>query len=76
MRCEAEIDARVRAAEYEIRSLNAEITKLSLQVKLGGDGWRTALEDLSHCIERRRALHVQLDSLHWVLASELERRAG
>ena len=76
MRCEAEVRARLSAGEHELRVLGQEINKLSMQVKVGDEGWRTALETLSTCIEQRRTLYVQLDSLRWVLAAEAERLAG
>ncbi len=72
MRCEDEVHARLREGEDELRALAEEINKLSLQVKIGDQGWREALECLSVRMERRRALRAQLDSLRWVLTLETE----
>jgi hypothetical protein len=76
MRCEAEVRARLQAGEMELQALGADISRLSLEVKVGGEGWRTALETLSARIERRRALQAQLDSLRWVLTPESSLLAG
>lgn len=67
MRCEAEVRSQLQAGEMELRSLAEDIHRLSMEVKIGGEGWRAALETLSARIERRRALQAQLDSLRWVL---------
>ncbi|MDB5059538.1 MAG: hypothetical protein JWO59_3010 [Chloroflexi bacterium] len=76
MRCEAEVHDRVYAGETELKALADEIARLSIEVKLGGDRWREALETLSVRIERRRALQAQMDSLRWVLTSDAARLAG
>jgi hypothetical protein len=76
MRCETEVRARLLAGELEMQVLGADISRLSLEVKVGGEGWRRALETLSARIERRRALQVQLDSLRWVLTPESSLLAG
>jgi hypothetical protein len=76
MRCEAEVHDRLYAAEAEQKFLAAEIARLSIEVKLGDEGWREALETLSARIERRRALQAQMDSLRWVLTSDAVRLAG
>jgi hypothetical protein len=76
MRCESEVHDRISAGETELKTLTDEIAKLSLEVKLGGDRWREAQEALAARMERRRALLVQLDSLHWVLTSDAARLAG
>jgi hypothetical protein len=59
-----------------MRALSDEIRHLTLLVKLGGDGWRDALETLACRIQQRRALSSQLESLRWVLSVESERLAG
>ncbi len=75
MRCEAEVHAALQAGEADLRSLCDEISRLSLEVKLGCEGWRTALEALHTCTERKRKLTAQLDLLRWVLSAEQERLA-
>lgn len=76
MRCEAEIRARLHAAEAELRGLNETIALLAFQVKLGGDDWRATLDALAPKQERRRAVRAQLDLLGWILTAEAERLAG
>lgn len=76
MRCETEVRARLLAGEKELQALRDDISRLSLEVKVGGDGWRMALELLSARLDRRRALEAQLDSLRWVLTSEMGLLAG
>jgi len=76
MRCEAEIRARLQAAEAELRGLNEAIALLTFQVKLGGDGWRDTLERLAAKQERRRSVRAELDLLCWLFAAEAERLAG
>lgn len=76
MRCEAEIRARLQAGEVELHTLSEEIRRRGLRVKLGGDTWRSELDSLALCVERRRALQEQIDSLRWVLAVESARLAG
>jgi hypothetical protein len=76
VRCEAEVHSRLDHGEAELQRLTADITKLSLEVKLGGEGWRSALEALSAKYEQRRGLQAQLDSLRWVLTGEPTLRTG
>jgi hypothetical protein len=76
MRCETEVRARLLAGELELQALGADISRLSLEVKVGGEGWRLALDTLSTRIERRRALQAQIDSLRWVLTPETSLLAG
>ena len=76
MRCEAEIRARLQAGEAELHALGEEIRRRRLRVKLGGDNWRNELDSLALCVERRRALQEQIESLRWVLAAESARLAG
>ncbi len=76
MRCEAEVHERLYSGEAELVRLAEEISRLSLEVKLGADGWRAALERLSETLQRRRALQAQLDSLRWVLTGDTERLAS
>ena len=70
MRCEDEVQDRLLAGERELQELREEIARLGLQVKIGDDGWRDALERLAARNERRRALLAQVDSLRWVLTRE------
>lgn len=76
MRCEAEIRARLQTQEAEFSALSEEIRRRRLRVKLGGDSWRSELDALALCAERRRALQEQIESLRWVLAVESARLAG
>ena len=76
MRCEAEIRARLLAAEAELRGLNEAISLMTFQVKLGGEGWRDTLERLAAKQERRRAVRAELELLGWMFAAEEERLAG
>lgn len=76
MRCEDEVQARLIADERELQQLDDEIARLRIQVKIGDDGWRDALERLAIRNERRRALLVQLDSLRWVLTRDEQRIAS
>ncbi len=76
MRCEAEVHSRLDHLEAELQRLTADIAKLSIEVKLGGEGWRTALDALSAKHEQRRSLQAQLDSLRWVLTGEPARLAS
>ncbi len=70
MRCEDEVQDRLLAGERELQELREEIARLGLQVKIGDDGWRDALERLAARNDRRRALLAQMDSLRWVLTRE------
>jgi hypothetical protein len=76
MRCEAEVHDRLYSGEADLARLAEEISRLSLEVKLGAEGWRAALEKLSETLQRRRALQAQLDSLRWVLTGDTERLAS
>jgi hypothetical protein len=76
MRCEAEVHERLYSGEVELSRLSDEISRLGLEVKLGADGWRAALEKLSEKLQRKRALQAQLDSLRWVLMGDSERLAS
>lgn len=70
MRCEAEVQARVRAHELEMHAVSAEIATLTQRVKSGTEGWRVHLDALACCIERRRTLRTELESLSWVLSTD------
>ena len=76
MRCEAEVHERLYSGEAELLRLADEVSRLSLEVKLGAEGWRDALENLSDVLQRRRALQAQLESLRWVLAGDADRLAS
>ncbi|HVA92058.1 MAG TPA: hypothetical protein VNL71_19700 [Chloroflexota bacterium] len=76
MRCEDEVHARLLAGERELNQLTEEIAHLCIQVKIGDEGWRDALERLAARNERRRALTAQLDSLRWVLLRDEQRIAS
>jgi len=72
MRCEAEVRAKVEVGESELRALAQEIAQLTQQVKVGDDGWRTALEALAARIERRHILSNNVEGLRWVLTADME----
>jgi hypothetical protein len=67
---------RLSAGEVELQRLTADIARLTIEVKLGGDKWREAVDTLSACTERRRALVAQVDSLRWVLVGDSAYSAG
>ncbi len=70
MRCESEVHDRLDAGEIELQRLTADIARLTIEVKLGGDRWREAVDTLSACTARRRALLEQVNSLRWVLVGD------
>jgi hypothetical protein len=72
MQSELDVRARLAATEAQLRALTAEIAPLQRAVKLGDDGWRTALERLAECHKQRRTLEERRQSLLWVLAQEPE----
>lgn len=76
MRCEAEVHGRLDSGEAELRELAEVVSRLSLEVKLGADGWRESLEKLSATLQYKRALQAQMDSLRWVLTGDSERLAS
>ena len=76
MRCEAEVHERLYFEEAKLQRLAEDISRLSLEVKLGADGWRASLEKLSAALQERRALQAQLDSLRWVLTGDSEQLAS
>jgi hypothetical protein len=76
MRCEAEVYERLSAGEVELKRLSREVARLSIEVRLGGEGWREALEALSTDVRRQRTLEAQLEGLRWVLTGEVAQLAG
>ena len=76
MRCEAEVHERLYFEEAKLQHLAEDISRLSLEVKLGADGWRASLEKLSAALQERRALQAQLDSLRWVSSGDSEQLAS
>jgi len=76
MRCEDEVQDRLREGERELQELREEIAYLGLQVKIGDTGWRDALERLAARNDRRRSLLAQMDSLRWVLTRDEQRIAS
>jgi hypothetical protein len=67
---------RLSAGEVELQRLTADIARLTIEVKLGGDRWRESVDTLSAYTERRRALLVQIDSLRWVLVGDSAYSSG
>lgn len=67
---EGEVRDRLRETEQEMRRLDAEIARLQLLVKLGGEDRLAVLDQLSEQMARRRALDAQDRALRWVLLIE------
>jgi hypothetical protein len=67
---ERDVRSRLLETEAQLDALNSEIAPLQYSVKLGGEGWRVALERLAECYKQRRILEERKLSLNWVLAQE------
>jgi hypothetical protein len=76
MRCEAEIHERLRLGELELQHVAEDMNRLSVEIKLGGNGLRQAQDRLSQMAARQQSLRAQMDSLRWVLTGEGDRIAG
>jgi hypothetical protein len=64
---EHEVRARYQAYEQEVQTLEAEMQRLQVRVRLGSDHWRADLEQLAERAKRRRELDAQRQALLWVL---------
>lgn len=70
MRDEAEVREQLRCRARELAVLDAEMERLRLQVRLGGDGWQDSRLRLSALRGRRPLLQADYDTLRWAVSPD------